>query len=144
LICCQDPRLMIIQPKVKASPRARSHHSWLGQWRRHTNYLFVAPMLIYMTLMMAYPVLSNVYNSLFDLDVRTFRTGTAPFIGLSNYVDLLRDPAFLHAAGLSLIFTTTSLTFQFTIGFALALFFKHPFPGNGLLRSLLLLAWLLP
>jgi multiple sugar transport system permease protein len=45
---------------------------------------------------------------------------------------------------LSLLFTAGSLLFQFTIGFALALFFNRPFPGNGALRALLLLAWLLP
>jgi multiple sugar transport system permease protein len=33
---------------------------------------------------------------------------------------------------------------QFSFGFGLALFFNRPFPGNGFLRALLLLAWLLP
>jgi multiple sugar transport system permease protein len=33
---------------------------------------------------------------------------------------------------------------QFAFGFALALFFNRPFPGNGLIRAMLLLAWLLP
>ena len=42
------------------------------------------------------------------------------------------------------LFTAGSLLFQFTIGFALALFFNRPFPGNGALRALLLLAWMLP
>ena len=62
----------------------------------------------------------------------------------TNYQKLVSDPAFLHALALSLLFTAGSLLFQFTIGFALALFFNRPFPGNGPLRALLLLAWLLP
>jgi multiple sugar transport system permease protein len=37
-----------------------------------------------------------------------------------------------------------SISLQFTFGFALALFFNRPFPGNGFLRAMLLLAWLLP
>jgi multiple sugar transport system permease protein len=42
------------------------------------------------------------------------------------------------------VFTLGSLLLQFTIGFALALLFARPFPLGGLLRSLLLVAWLLP
>lgn len=129
---------------IKSNPAARHRHPRLTQLRRHANYLFVAPMLVYMTLLMAYPIIANIYTSLYDLDVSTFRSGTAPFIGLGNYLKLLGDPAFLNAARLSLLFTCVSLGLQFTVGFALALFFNRPFPGNGFLRSTLLLAWLLP
>ena len=51
---------------------------------------------------------------------------------------VIADPAFQNALRLSLLFTGGSLLFQFTIGFALALLFNRPFPGNGLLRALLL------
>jgi multiple sugar transport system permease protein len=85
-----------------------------------------------------------VQTSLYDVDVATFRSGDAPFIGLENYRELLNNPAFLKATALSISFTSTSIFLQFTVGFALALFFNQAFPGNGLLRALLLLAWLLP
>ncbi|QFU90793.1 hypothetical protein YIM_28095 [Amycolatopsis sp. YIM 10] len=42
------------------------------------------------------------------------------------------------------MFTVASIFFQFTIGLALAVFFNDRFPLSGLLRSLLLLPWLLP
>jgi multiple sugar transport system permease protein len=114
------------------------------QLRKTTNYLFVAPMLVYMILMMGYSIFVNLQMSLYDVDVTTFRSGTARFIGLDNYVNLLNNPAFLKAGFLSLAFTITSILLQFSIGFALALFFNRPFPGNGILRAMLLLAWLLP
>jgi len=114
------------------------------QLRKNANYLFVAPMLIFIILMMAYPIFVNVQMSVYDVTVATFRSGDAPFVGLDNYLKLLQDSAFLKAAGLSLTFTSTSIALQFSIGFALALFFNQPFPGNGFLRALLLLAWLLP
>jgi multiple sugar transport system permease protein len=101
-------------------------------------------MLIFMIATMAYPVYVNLDMSLQDLNVRTFRAGDAPFIGLDNYTKLIEDPGFWHSTRLSISFTTISLTFQFLIGFGLALFFNRPFPGNGLMRSLLLLAWLMP
>jgi multiple sugar transport system permease protein len=42
------------------------------------------------------------------------------------------------------LFTVGSIAFQFAIGMALALFFHKKFPLSGVLRSLLLLPWLLP
>src|SRR5215212_2431016 len=112
--------------------------------QQFSRYLFVAPALAYITLTMIYPVLSNLRMSFYDVNVSTFLANTAPFVGLGNYSKVIGDPAFQHALGLSLLFTGGSLLFQFTIGFALALLFNRPFPGNGLLRALLLLGWMLP
>src|SRR5215216_1187737 len=106
------------------------HFSW-GMWlRKHSGYLFVAPMLFYTIVMMAYPILSNLQTSLHDVDVATFRSGDAPFIGLENYRELLNNPAFLKAALVSISFTSVSIFLQFSVGFALALFFNQKFPGN--------------
>jgi multiple sugar transport system permease protein len=112
--------------------------------RQLRHYLFVAPALLYITLTTIYPILSNLRMSLYDVTVTTFLSNNAPFIGLDNYRKVLSDPAFQHALRLSLLFTGGSLLVQFTVGFALALLFSRPFPGNGLLRSLLLLGWMLP
>lgn len=121
-----------------------TRRTWRDRLSKHSNYLFVAPMLLFIVLMLGYPIFANVQMSFYDVTVATFRAGNAPFVGLENYLNLLRDPAFLKVIGLSFAFTTTSIILQFTIGFALALFFNRPFPGNGFLRALLLLAWLLP
>ena len=43
-----------------------------------------------------------------------------------------------------MLFTIGSLAFQFSLGLALAMFFRRVFPLNGVLRSLLLVPWLLP
>jgi multiple sugar transport system permease protein len=114
------------------------------QLRKHTNYLFVVPMLIFIILMMGYPIFVNIQMSFYDVTVTTFRSGNAPFVGLDNYTRLLQDPAFIKAVSLSFAFTCISILMQFSFGFGLALFFNRPFPGNGFLRALLLLAWLLP
>lgn len=108
------------------------------------HYLFLAPAVAFVALTMLYPVSTNLRLSLHDVNVGTFLAGDQPFVGLANYRALLADPGFRRAAGLSATFTAASLLFQFTLGFALAIFFNRPFPGNGLLRALLLLAWMLP
>jgi multiple sugar transport system permease protein len=115
-----------------------------NQLRKSMNYLFIAPMLIFIIVMLAYPIFINIQMSLHDVTVTTFRSGNAPFVGLNNYLKLFQDAAFLKALSLSFAFTSLSIFLQFSIGFALALFFNRPFPGNGLLRAMLLLAWLLP
>lgn len=132
------------QPQAQVSTALSRQPVWSAQLRRSANYLFAAPMVIYMALTMGYAVFVNIQMSLRDVNVATFRSPAAPFVGLENYLKLLNDPAFLKAAFLSLAFTTTSILLQFSIGFALALFFNRPFPGNGILRAMLLLAWLLP
>lgn len=124
---------------LRAGSRAQSIWS-----RQLSRYLFVLPALIYITLTMLYPIYSNVRMSIYDVNVSTFLSGTAPFVGLDNYAKVINDPAFQKSVGLSVLFTAGSLVFQFVIGFALAVFFNRAFPGNGLLRALLLLGWLLP
>ncbi|MGH2551716.1 MAG: carbohydrate ABC transporter permease [Thermomicrobiales bacterium] len=107
-------------------------------------YLFLLPAIVYISLTMLYPVYENIRMSLHDVTIRTFLSDNQPWIGLDNFRTVFRDDAFWKAARLSLIFTGVSLLFQFTIGFLLALLFSQPFPGNGFLRSLMLLGWLMP
>jgi len=114
------------------------------RFRGWTNYLFLAPAIVFISLTMIYPILSNLRMSLFDVNVATFLSDTAPFVGLGNYIRVISDPAFRHSLLLSVLFTIGSLVFQFTIGFALAMLFNRSFPGNGLLRALMLLGWMLP
>lgn len=131
------------QPRVDEYVRPQKRARGLP-WRALSRYLFVAPALAYISLTMLYPVVSNLRMSLYDVNVSTFLSNTAPFVGLGNYIKVIGDPAFRHAMGLSVLFTIGSLLFQFLIGFGLAVFFNRRFPGNGLLRALLLLGWMLP
>ncbi|MCH5677205.1 carbohydrate ABC transporter permease [Streptomyces gilvus] len=121
--------------KPSPSPAAR---------RRRAGYLFCLPGMTFLALFLAYPLCYNVWTSVHDVDLGQLLGGTERFNGLDNYRAVLDDPAFWHAVRISLIFTLGSLLLQFTLGFALALLFARPFPLNGLLRSLLLVAWLLP
>jgi multiple sugar transport system permease protein len=125
--------------RVRRAPSQRA-----ARWRKHGGYLFLVPAVAYIAGTMLYPVAYNIRMSVQDVTIRTFLSNDAPFIGLDNYRTVIDDPAFRHAIGISLIFTAGSLFFQFTLGFALALFFNRPFPGNGAIRALFLLGWMLP
>ena len=112
--------------------------------RRRAGYLFCLPGMTFLALFLAYPLFYNVRTSVHDVRLSQLLGGSWQFNGLDNYRAVLDDPAFWHSVRLSVVFTLGSLVFQFSIGFALALLFARPFPLGGLLRSLLLVAWLLP
>ena len=120
-----------------------THHRSRG-WRHTGPYLYLVPALLYLAVTLLYPIYSNMRMSLHDVNVSTFLAGDQPWVGLENYRTLFNDPAFWNAVRLSVTFTAGSIVFQFTIGLALALLFNTPFPGNNVLRSLMLLGWLMP
>ncbi len=108
-----------------------------------TNYLFVLPGLLFVLLFLVFPIFYNVWISFQNVTLMNLRGGAA-FVGWDNYKAVFADPLFLSSGINSLIFTAGSLVFQFVIGFSLALFFNRKFPGRDLMRSLILLGWLMP
>ncbi|MER6789377.1 sugar ABC transporter permease [Streptomyces sp. NPDC000658] len=106
--------------------------------------MFLVPAGVYLVLFFGYPVVENVVMSFQQYTTTTFYTGAAPFVGLRNYADVLSSDLFPQALLTTVLFTAGSLCGQFVLGLALALFFRRRFPLSGVLRSLLLLPWLLP
>jgi multiple sugar transport system permease protein len=127
---------------ARAVPRPRIARRRLR--RVGAPYLYVLPALLFLAAVELYPIAYNVRNSLTELNVQTFLSGQDEWIGLRNYSRVLSDEAFLHAVGVSLVFTAASIALQFSLGLALALFFLRSFPGSTVLRALLVLGWLLP
>jgi len=126
---------------VRASrPRPR------GGVRRETfaQWLFLAPAIVYVVVFFGYPVVKNLVMSFQEYTTKTFFTGEAPWVGLANYVEVVQSTFFGITVGNTLMFTLGSIVGQFVIGLLFALFFRKRFPLSGMLRSLLLLPWLLP
>ena len=112
--------------------------------RRASTLPFLWPVLAFSALFFVYPLAKNLQVSLQDFTLSSLYTGDAPYIGLSNYGRVFHDPVFRTAVGNTVVFTLSSIAFQLAIGLALAVFFVRNFPLNTLLRSLLLVPWLLP
>ncbi|NMW87833.1 carbohydrate ABC transporter permease [Mobiluncus curtisii] len=106
--------------------------------------LLAAPALIYILIFMAFPLFYNFFLSLTEANGANLITRTFTFNNFKNYTTVLHDHEFWNGLVLSLIFTIACLVSQYVIGFALALFFRRPFPGNGVMRALLLVGWILP
>ena len=109
-----------------------------------SRYAFVLPAVLYLIILMIYPIGYTSYLSVWDVNVSNFLTGGASFVGLGNYVEFVTSPTFLTTMGITLAFTIGSLAFQPAIGFAFALLFNIGFPLAGFLRALMLVVWVLP
>ncbi|MET8562628.1 sugar ABC transporter permease [Streptomyces flaveolus] len=130
-------------PVPDRSARARASARAL-LWARVSRWLFLLPALVHLLLFFGYPIVKNVVMSFQEYSPTTFYTGAAPFVGLRNYTKILSADGFWQVLLTTVVFTVGSVVGQFVIGLALALFFQRKFPLGGLLRSLLLLPWLLP
>lgn len=106
--------------------------------------MFILPAFLYIILVLGYPLIYNVYLSLRNVDVKNFTKGGDVFVGLQNYIDLFSDKTFLLVVKNTFIFTIACLIFQFTIGFAFALFFNQKFRLAGPVRGMILVSYMMP
>ena len=110
----------------------------------NTGYFYILPALVYMAYFVVYPIISNILLSMQEITVMTLTSPQKPFVGLINYQRLFHDPVLFSAMGNTLLFTVCSIVFQFTIGFALALFFNLNFNFAKPLRGILMMPWMIP
>lgn len=111
---------------------------------RLVQWGFLAPAIIYMLAFFAYPVVKNLLMGFQYYTTKTFFTGEAPWAGMANYVAIVQSAVFGTAVRNTVVFTVGSIAGQFCLGMVVALYFRRAFPGSGVLRSLMLLPWLIP
>lgn len=108
------------------------------------GYAFVLPAVIYMLVLIGYPIVYNWIISFQDATAFTLKDSERAFIGLSNYKAIFSDPTFVHAVQHTFIYTIGCLVIQFTIGFLLAMFFSKKFTFAKPIRGLVVISWMLP
>lgn len=116
----------------------------MAQQKTKEAYCFIVPAFIYMILVLGYPIVYNIILSLKDVNVKNLKSGTSVFVGLQNYIELFHNPTFLLVLRNTFIFTIACLIFQFTIGFAFAMFFNQKFKLAGPIRGLILVSYMMP
>lgn len=126
------------------APSRRPHPGRSLRFERIAQLLFLLPAVLFLLLFFGYPVVKNIVMSFQAYTTSTFYTGEAPWVGLANYASVVSSQLFGTAMLNTALFTIGSIVGQFVLGLLLALFFRRNFPLSGLLRSLLLLPWLLP
>jgi len=111
---------------------------------RLVEIAFVVPAVVYLLLFFGYPVVKNIVMGFEAYTTKTFFTGEAPWVGLENYRNVFGNAIFSRTVANTLLFTAGSIAGQFVLGMAIALFFHKRFALSGVLRSLILLPWLIP
>lgn len=110
---------------------------------RRQAWVLLAPMLIVMGLLTAWPLLRTIWLSFTDAGL--IGSGSVPgYVGLENYRYALSDPDFRAAIGRTLYFTVASVALEGIIGVLVALLLNQRFVGRTALRVLVILPWALP
>src|SRR5215217_3029693 len=103
------------------------------------GYLLLAPAILLLLVLVAYPFLTAVMMS---LQKKLIGQAVAPFIGLDNYIALLTDRTFWIVIRNVLIFAGASVAIKLVIGTSVALALNESMPARGIIRSITLLAGL--
>ncbi len=113
----------------------RGGKAWVD---RNLKYLLTLPAVLFVGLLIAFPIGYTVFLSL--TDAKGSVTRPFSFSGLDNYVFWLTgSDRFWPAAGRTAYFTVLALVLELVLGLAIALLLRKPFRGQGLIRVFLLL-----
>lgn len=104
----------------------------------------ITPTIIVLAIMTAYPLIFTLVYSFTDYNLLGVLKGPAQMTGLKNYTDLLTDPYFQQSVWNTVKFTILTVVFEMLIGFIMALFVNSLKKGQKIMRTLLLLPFLLP
>ncbi|MGO2438522.1 MAG: carbohydrate ABC transporter permease [Serratia proteamaculans] len=115
----------------------------LPQRERRQAWVLLAPMLLMMLLLTAWPLGRTLWLSFTDAAL-VGNDITPAWVGADNFIYALTDPDFQAALWRTLYFTLVSVGFEGVIGVLVALLLNQKFHGRNVLRVLVILPWALP
>ncbi|WP_044641449.1 carbohydrate ABC transporter permease [Risungbinella massiliensis] len=116
-------------------------------------YVFLAPVLIIMGILVFYPLVRGISYSFTDMNQynmgNTFVDPSYQWIGFQNYQEIFstffdRNSIFRDIIWQTLVWTFINVFFHFTIGLGLALLLHRKIKGQGIYRILLMVPWAVP
>ena len=117
--------------KVRASDRAVAEN--------RLGLKLVAPAVILMIAVTAYPMLQALYLSLFRYRLTT--PGEKTFVGLSNYATALTDSLFWYDMFNTVVIMVVSVVVELVIGFGFAMVMHRIIVARGLMRTAILIPY---
>ncbi len=108
--------------------------------KSRTDYLYVAPAILVMLVVIAYPIYYTIELSFFNTPA-SLALSQKQFNGLDNYVTILTSSIFWKVTWQTIIWTVLSTAIAFLLGLGAALALNREFAGRALLRGLLLIPW---
>jgi multiple sugar transport system permease protein len=106
---------------------------------RKLGLMLVAPAVVMMLLVTAYPIAYAIFLSLQKKDLRF--PGEGGFVGLSNYVTVLGSHLWWQAVGNTVFITIVSVAIELVLGMTIALIMHRAIFGRGLVRTSVLIPY---
>ncbi len=108
-----------------------------GFFEKNLRYLFPLPAVLFVVILMVFPVGYTFFLSFTDWTLTSGR----PFsvVGPASYFAVLKEPRFLQALGRTFYFTFGSVVVEMVLGIILALALNRSFAGKQVVKTLLLL-----
>jgi multiple sugar transport system permease protein len=120
-------------------PRNRRRRSSPGR-APATKLFLILPSVVILILTNAYPIAYAAFQALHNGSL----ISPGEFVGVDNFAKVLADPAFWRAAGFTAVFAVAGVFGSWIIGIAIALLLRTRIPAKGLLKTILLLPWVVP
>ena len=131
------PDALAAQPPAhgarRSAPQALDHEQVLG-------YLLVAPVVLLLLALVACPFAISVSMALTDRTIGN----PGRFIGLTNIQRLFQDQIYLQTLHNTFVYTAGATVLKLVAGFGLALLINEKFRFRQLVRSAVLLPWIVP
>lgn len=114
----------------------------MNQHPQNIKYFLILPAVIYLFLLIIYPLIYSIQVSLTTLNLArpSYRT---EFIGLGNFAELVKDPIFFQAIRNTFVLTALSVSAELILGFIIARIFfigvSLELKGIGFLRTVYML-----
>jgi len=112
---------------------ARRRASDAKKAERKLGLLLVAPAVIIMLAVAAYPILYALWSSLNKADLR--KPGANQFIWFDNYVTVLSSSIWWTSFGVTMFITVISAVLELVLGMILAIVMHRTIVGRGLVRT---------
>jgi multiple sugar transport system permease protein len=133
-----------LNPDRRSSPSAAISARRLLGADYAIAWVFLAPLILVLLVLIAYPFVSAIILS-FQQKV----VGRDPvWVGLGNYDALLfgaqYSNTFWTSVRVSFVYVAVSIALKFVLGMAMALLLNQPFRGQTLMRAILFIPWAMP
>ena len=109
---------------------------------RMAGFLFIAPSILLIMLLIGYPMIYNFIISFHKVPVNPKKSMQS--VGFGNFTKTLTDSSFYSALGVTVLFTLLVVLLSTVAGLAAAILLNRRFFGKKLVKALILLPYIVP
>lgn len=113
--------------------------------RGQLAFLLNIPSVVFLLMIIAYPIIYAIYLAFHKVGVRELRSGNMPYVGWDNFWLLFQDELFWLSLKQTFVFVSTTIVLEVIIGLCIALVINEQrIFLSRVTRLLILLPWAIP